>query len=198
MSRRELKALVENQESSPHVGARLRSGTIAMSGPAQTELETEAAELGEQVACLKDELAAKNDEIVRLNTALSAVQADGEAKITRLQKQLEEARLMSELERLRALETLREEHQVALKREQAQLDRECERNREQVRALSDKFMEEKDRLLRKVEELTARVPVTSITPVPHTAEETASKEPPVGGEESGKEKSPGTDRVGNP
>lgn len=130
------------------MGARLRSGTIAMSGPAQTELETEAAELREQVACLKDELAAKNDEIVHLNTALSAVQADGEAKITRLQKQLEEARLMSELERLRALETLREEHQVALKREQAQLDRECERNREQVRALSDKFMEEKDRLLK--------------------------------------------------
>jgi len=146
MSRRELKALQESQRTPPENRSRLRSGSCAT-----MDKDCEKEELGaltadeqekEQLETLVAELRTENAELIeesdRKDSQLSDLRAqvtETLATIKRLERQLEESRLTAELERLRVVDKLRDEHQEALKREQAQVDLE----RERVRSLTKTF-----------------------------------------------------------
>ena len=159
MSRRELKSLLTGLKDVPTRKSRLRGSNRdrTMSEGTQVVSGAEVAELRAKLATRRQKVEDKDVELDRLRSEVSQIKADTEVEVLQLQKQLEEARTLAELDRFRAMEGLREEHQRALRREQAQVDLERERAREQLRALSESFAVEKADLEKKVEELSQRV-----------------------------------------
>jgi len=123
----------------------------------QVEAETGLEELRSELVSRRREAEAKDMELDRLRSEISQIKAEAEAEATHLRKLMEEAETMAELERFRAMEHLRQEHQRALLREQAQVDLERERSGEQLRTLTDLFAAEKADLAKKVEELSQMV-----------------------------------------
>ena len=153
MSRRELKALCESQRSQPKQLSRLRSGSSTTMDTEHENVMLEASVAGEsekerlealvaeerrekeKLEALVAELRTENAELIADNSQITKLQET----IELLKQQLEGNRLSAELERLRVVDKLREDHQKALQREQAQVDFE----RERVGSLTQSFGEEK-------------------------------------------------------
>ena len=94
---------------------------------------------------------------VQVEDELLQVKAKAEVDFEEWQQKVSEVRMEAELVRLRALESLREEHSVALRREQTLVDLEREHVREQVAALTASFAVEKSELEKTVQELSSEV-----------------------------------------
>ena len=158
MSRRELKSLLAGSKKAPTKKSRLRGSNRDRTMSDETQVQSESVEeLRAQLVSRRQEVEAKDVELDRLRAEVVQVKNDAEAEVLCLQKQVDEARTLAELDRFRAMESLREEHQRALRREQAQVDLERERAREHLRVLNDLFAVEKANLESKVEELSQRV-----------------------------------------
>ncbi len=97
-----------------------------MSDQALREVVGRVPQLQDKLSGLRQETQAKDAELDCLRGEVSTTQANTDAEVERLQKQLEKARVLAEQDKLRALVTLQEEHQRALRREQAQVDLERE------------------------------------------------------------------------
>lgn len=131
----------------------------------------------EQLEALVAQLRTENTELTRVSTEkdnqLSDLHSDlqeSRASTERLQKQLDDSQLVAELEHLRAVDKLREEHQLALRREQALVDSEKER----VKSLISSFAAEKAALEEKVRELTRKVESLTAAASAPTAPESAA------------------------
>lgn len=162
MSKRELEALLKDQE-----GLNLTSGSrsgrsrkIAMAEEAQ--LETEVARLKEELAAARLEVDKSKEENTRLQGEVARITAECEKELSQLDKHREEARMMAELEGLRAREKLRQEHQEVLKREQKQVDLERERAQNQVRVLTAEFTSKRAELEKRISDLEAELKSGSV------------------------------------
>ena len=82
-----------------------------------------------------------------------------EERVLQLERLLEESSMKAELEHLRALESLRTEHQIAVCREQKEVDRERQRAEERMQTLTHAFQLERAELQQQVERLTAELEV---------------------------------------
>ena len=100
-----------------------------------TEVAVDEEQEKKKLDDLVTELKTENGELTADRDCKFSQLQDALATVERLDKYLEENELTSELERLRMVDKLREEHQEALKREQAQVDIE----RERIRSFSQSF-----------------------------------------------------------
>ena len=124
---------------------------------AKLDMEAQVEELKAELVCLQEEVAAKDMQSNQVEDELLQVKAKAEVDFEEWQQKVSEVRMEAELVRLRALESLREEHSVALRREQTLVDLEREHVREQVAALTASFAVEKSELEKTVQELSSEV-----------------------------------------
>ena len=158
MSKRELKSLLAtSSQVSPPSSCKRRTfrGAAQFSSSKQPAvIETQTNEFEAQVQTLREKLISKESEC---KNKLLQVQTEAETSAEQSRKQLEEARMLAELNQFRAMEKVREEHQLALLREQALVDCERERFEERVLSLTTSFAKERAELEFKVKELEERV-----------------------------------------
>ena len=144
-------------------GRILRSGNsinvseLSCEQEAKLDMEAQVEELKAELVCLQEEVAAKDMQLNQVEDELLQVKAKAEVDFEEWQQKVSEVRMEAELVRLRALESLREEHSVALRREQTLVDLEREHVREQVAALTASFAVEKSELEKTVQELSSEV-----------------------------------------
>ena len=144
-------------------GRILRSGNsinvseLSCEQEAKLDMEAQVEELKAELVCLQEEVAAKDMQLNQVEDELLQVKAKAEVNFEEWQQKVSEVRMEAELVRLRALESLREEHSVALRREQTLVDLEREHVREQVAALTASFAVEKSELEKTVQELSSEV-----------------------------------------
>ena len=164
--RRELKSSTGSAvQVSLERGRILRSGNsinkssseLSCEQEAKLDMEAQVEELKAELVCLQEEVAAKDMQLNQVEDELLQVKAKAEVDFEEWQQKVSEVRMEAELVRLRALESLREEHSVALRREQTLVDLEREHVREQVAALTASFAVEKSELEKTVQELSSEV-----------------------------------------
>ena len=162
--RRELKSSTGSAvQVSLERGRILRSGNsinvseLSCEQEAKLAMEAQVEELKAELVCLQEEVAAKDMQLNQVEDELLQVKAKAEVDFEEWQQKVSEVRMEAELVRLRALESLREEHSVALRREQTLVDLEREHVREQVAALTASFAVEKSELEKTVQELSSEV-----------------------------------------
>jgi predicted RNase H-like nuclease (RuvC/YqgF family) len=124
---------------------------------AKLVMEAQVEELKAELASLQEEVAAKEMQLNQVEDELLQVKAKAEVDSEEWQQKVSEVRIEAELVRLRDLERLREEHSVALRREQTFVDLERERVKEHVAALTASFAVEKSELEKTVQELSSEV-----------------------------------------